>query len=237
MGTCSSDDNQVTKNDMELPPNAHILPAERLSKSMTIHLIRHGEAKHNVYGKVPGNYLRPSLSDAALTETGITQCKLLNEQLKLLHKVENSTSIFISPMERTLNTAMIGLAHVINKSVNICAIEFLREETGLFPCDRRSSVSCYKLKYPLVDFSKLTEEDPLFYKYTFREPKNDVQLRCDQVLKQIRELEDNEIIIVSHSSFLTQLLMKLLEHGNFVGDSNNSLTFRNAECKSIKVTF
>ena len=233
MGNCSGSAEHVDESAMEL---SNVNVQGNRGKTMVIHLVRHGEAKHNVHGKIPGNYLRPSLADAALTDFGIVQCEELNKQLLNSHIGDKCSCIFVSPMERTLQTATIGLSHIISKPVKIVAIEFLREETGLFPCDRRNTKTYYEQKYPMVDFSRIEESDPLYYKYIFRERKADVQFRCDEVLKQIRQLQDNEIVIVSHSAFLMQLLTKLLRSGKIIS-ANQTLSFKNAECKSVEVSF
>ncbi len=74
-------------------------------QSKKIHLIRHAEAEHNVAWKLYGDVIwdDPQYTNAPLTHNGHQQA----EQLKRYQELFEVDKIFVSPSQRTLETAAI----------------------------------------------------------------------------------------------------------------------------------
>jgi broad specificity phosphatase PhoE len=193
------------------------------SISKNICFIRHGEGTHNVYGRLPGNYLRESLEDANLTEKGIQQAKELNKQLIDSQICHNATLVIVSPMRRTLDTAMTALSHLIEQNITCIALECIREVTGLYPCDRRLPITQHRTAYPSIDFTLIEEEnDPLWGKYTMRETYEDVISRCYNFLDFLTKCDHQSIVVVTHSAFLRVLLQDILQVPQYQVCNNNN---------------
>jgi broad specificity phosphatase PhoE len=82
----------------------------------TVILIRHAQAHHNL----TKNYHIP---DPPLTDHGIEQCKHLRGSLyaRFSHILPEDAAIIASPMDRTLQTAQLGLDWLTEKGVKIVA--------------------------------------------------------------------------------------------------------------------
>jgi bisphosphoglycerate-dependent phosphoglycerate mutase len=56
-----------------------------MPRSKVIYLLRHGEAKHNLYDTGPGSYERrrdPALMDPPLTEKGVAQVEAAKQEIE-----------------------------------------------------------------------------------------------------------------------------------------------------------
>ena len=74
--------------------------------------------------------------------------------------------LVVSPLLRTIQTASFVFPHLMSK-VEWIALECIREQTGLHPCDQREDIKVRRKEYPLVDFSHIVSDtDPLYGKYT-----------------------------------------------------------------------
>ncbi|RYG96422.1 hypothetical protein EON65_54425 [archaeon] len=176
-----------------------------------VHFVRHAEGHHNVAARNDPlrGYLRNDLEDAHITEEGLKQCQELSEKMK--HVTAHSQLLVVSPMSRTLQTASHSFPHLQHK-IPWVSIECIRERTGLHPCDKRRALSVYKQQYTYVDFDHIHhEEDPLFPKYTLREPEEQVKARAREFLDWLASREEREIVVVSHSNFLRILLNQVLQ--------------------------
>jgi len=115
-----------------------------------IHLIRHGQALHNV----SENW---SIPDPILTDLGNFQASNLRNTF---HNISVNL-IVTSPLRRTIQTAI-----EIFKDSNLCiyCLESCRERFGLVTCDKRSLTSSLKRDFgELVNFQWIeTEEDVLW---------------------------------------------------------------------------
>ena len=120
-----------------------------VERTKTIHLVRHGQAFHNLFAdkatetgvawqqfvNSPENpYVAPELLDAPLTEKGRQQA------LSLRHKVQALSHtpqlVIISPLCRTMQTALLAFTGLIG-TAPFMAHELVREETGVHRCDQR----------------------------------------------------------------------------------------------------
>ncbi|GBG77073.1 hypothetical protein CBR_g23399 [Chara braunii] len=99
-----------------------------LSRSKIIHLIRHGQARHNVAGKSDyANYRKWEYFDSALTEEGWEQAAMLWKTKG--RELESAELVVVSPLTRTLETAMaIYGVEEGEKLVSLTGMEFQTAE-------------------------------------------------------------------------------------------------------------
>jgi hypothetical protein len=93
-----------------------------LPEGTVIYMVRHGEGQHNVAKTMGTKWRNFSLTDAHLTETGITQAKLAGDAL-MLDAEENQIIAFVSDLRRTHETAMSALPHLDHYYVLPCLFE------------------------------------------------------------------------------------------------------------------
>ena len=150
-----------------------IVSAEAKTSSKThtklVHFIRHAEGEHNVAGEANYiNYLKMDYQDAQLSSLGVEQCTSLSRKIDKNFPLldEEVNLLVVSPLLRTLQTASLVFPHLIKK-VDWIALDCIREQTGLHPCDQRKDISFRSKSYPSIDFSQIVEDsDPLYSKYT-----------------------------------------------------------------------
>ncbi|KAK4222605.1 phosphoglycerate mutase-like protein 1 [Podospora fimiseda] len=171
----------------------------------TIMMIRHGEALHN---KDP--QFKQS-RDPGLTEDGKKQCRELRDHLK--EKLENTKVdlIIVSPMQRTLETAMIALDWLIEKNKVPVEASALWQEIYSKPCDTGRPVAIFKDDFPLVDFTKLEREGIWPDKtsgraHLYHPSKEGVLYRAETATKNLVGRPARYIIVVSHSGFMRKAL-------------------------------
>lgn len=186
-------------------------------KVKTVHFLRHAQGEHNVAGAVdPVNgYLREDLVDAVLTEHGINQCKEVYEKYFVgsdKSMVSDVQLIVVSPMRRTLQTATHCFAdHVENTP--FVAVEHLREQTGLHPCDLRHPISEHVVNFPHICFKEVDDEDdPLYHRYSgIREPDEEVAKRVKDFFQWLMDREEDNIAVVTHSAYLRNMFRDVVQ--------------------------
>ena len=196
-----------------------------------IHLVRHGHGQHNAVGELDYEaYKLECNEDAVLTELGIEQCNALSATLEGRLKLSRVEALLVSPMRRTLETAQHSFPQLSGK-VPWVALETLREQTGLHPCDRRRTKSELSALHPHVDFSRVfAETDPLYPLYPDeREPSPEVNRRCQAFLDWLFASDLTEVVVVTHSAFIRHLLCVLLG----AGDPAAAEHFDNCEMRSL----
>jgi broad specificity phosphatase PhoE len=191
-----------------------------------LHLIRHGEATHNVQPKPWGE----DLVDARLTDTGVQQALALRERAATL-PVE---VVVVSPLSRALETATRGLEPLIVRQppVPFICVEECREQFGKNLPDMRRPIAAVAIEYPQVSFETLPQldADPLFTPE--RETLEALTRRADQFLDLMWARPEKHIAVVTHSSFLAALLNAALD----VSSAPESAGwFDNAELRSVWV--
>eukprot|EP00898_Chlorokybus_atmophyticus_P004941 jgi/Chlat1/5448/Chrsp36S05422 len=173
----------------------------------TVHLIRHGQAEHNIAGASnSAAFLSWEFEDAKLTPFGWQQADALRQEMASLAEPLNVQLVVVSPMLRTLQTAACvfgqrqadGTGHLLmtpmarpdgtvspalyaNGNFHIMAAELCREHLGLHPCDKRQPISFYRTCFPGVDFSEVqTDEDTWWTEE--REPPEALALRAREFI-------------------------------------------------------
>lgn len=164
----------------------------------TLILVRHAEALHNM----AKDY---SIPDPVLSDLGHAQCRDLKANLKerILNELDIGL-IIVSPMVRTIETALLSLPTLIEKGVPIIAHAGWQENSAK-PCDTGSPLAEISARFPQIDFSQV---DPVFpdktspagakYWYT----KNAIVARGQSVLAELYDRPEKVIVVVSHSGFL-----------------------------------
>ena len=166
--------------------------------------IRHGTALHNILFKEIGTkaYTLPKYRDTPLVGKGNFESLGLG---KTWGKKEDIDIIFVSPLTRTIQTA----ANIF-KNTNITMMgndNIMEYPQAIEECNHRLSKNELKVKYPNVDFSNIPEEST-YWKY----PPNvesffDLKERSDHFKEMLRERPEQNICLVSHSTFLKEFLL------------------------------
>lgn len=221
-------------NPSTAQPDLVRYPAHRLSPNAKIvHFVRHAEGHHNVAGRKNPvfGYMSEELVDAQLTPKGIEQCEALRQKAK--SSLRNVELVVTSPLRRTMQTAMYTFPF-LKGAIPWIAIEHVREQTGLHPCDRRLSITEHKENFPFIDFDLVeNDSDPLYSLYTLREPAIDVQRRGRDFMRWLQSRPEKEIIVVSHAGYLRQLFRGVLHFSN----AKDAEEFSNCEMRTIIFNF
>ncbi len=229
--------------------------AYQSSTSKILHLIRHAEGTHNLneeQSKLPLHF------DAKLTEKGVNQCNELAKQTKDL----NVDAIIVSPLTRTLDTAILSFPHLYGdnknskKTVPFIAHEEWRETVN-FLCDARRPTAVLQQQYPHVCFNNLANDpdDPIWAHYesifgdhsahlSKRESDDPISLynRTHSAWKVLLNRPEKNIALVGHSAFFMHMFTPLFEELNGVVRYEDvsvaelmSSRFGNCEIRSVKV--
>ncbi|OTB02763.1 hypothetical protein M426DRAFT_322362 [Hypoxylon sp. CI-4A] len=163
----------------------------------TLILVRHAQASHNAAKDF-------TLHDPDLTEEGHGQCADLRKSLIENPLVQQAELIVVSPLRRTVQTALRSVDWLVEKGVKIEA-DAGWQENSVQPCDTGSPVEKLTKEFPTVDFSKV---DPIFPDKTspaashYHFTKSAILARAQAALKKLYERPEKIIIVVSHSAFL-----------------------------------
>ncbi|KAG8494037.1 hypothetical protein CXB51_011571 [Gossypium anomalum] len=191
-----------------------------------IHLVRHGQAMHNVEGDKDRNaLLSPHLFDAQLSPLGLQQvCKLRNEvhARGLFKRIE---LVVTSPLYRTMQTAIGVFGNESSADggntddfsekpgglgcPQIMAVELCRDRLGVRPCDMRRTVSECEALFPSIDFSMMDGEDDSMWNPDIREPEEEIAARMVLFMNWLWTRPEQEMVIVSHGIILQQILKVL----------------------------
>ena len=168
--------------------------------SQILHLIRHGHSLHNeLFHKIGVQAFRiPLTIDSPLTNEGHLQSIELGQSWLKKKEIE---LVVVSPLTRALETCMNIFG---DTNIPIESHEFLREyPIGEDTCNKRSSLSLLKNKYPKVHFNLLVDQDTL-WREDYRENLNELETRLQIMIDYIRSRKETNIAIVGHSSFFGQ---------------------------------
>ena len=180
-----------------------------------LYCIRHGTALHNYLYWTIGRKAYTHYHDTPLLEKGWKEAELLSKEWKEIDDIE---LVVVSPLMRALTTAETIFK---NKDVQIIVHEAIKEHpiSGEW-CNLRSSKSILVERFPTFDFSNiLTEHDTTWQRQ--REEKEqeikNLKERITQFLEWIELRPEEKIAVVSHSSFLGQMIF------GKIGDERNEL--------------
>lgn len=185
--------------------------AKKLAKKMTKKLfcIRHGEGWHNVNARIDGSgaYYEKENEDPNLTELGIKQARKLGETWK---EKEEMDLIITSPLSRCIQTT-----NNIFKDTNmpIIAVDYVREyPASLQFSNRRKNKKYLEEKYSNIHFLQLIGNEDLIWDSSKNyETHEQLKYRTKQFLRFLEKREEEKIALVSHSTFLMNLLFETID--------------------------
>ncbi|XP_024518948.1 phosphoglycerate mutase-like protein, partial [Selaginella moellendorffii] len=99
------------------------------------------------------------------------------------------------------------------------ALELCREKLGTMPCDQ----------FPGIDFSNSEQDQDELWKPDRRELEEELDKRARAFLEWLWSRGEEEIAVVSHAGFLTNLVTK------FGDEAVNKTVFANCELRSVRL--
>ena len=180
-----------------------------------IYCIRHGLALHNVLGQEIGSkaYFLEKCFDAPLVDKGILQAKELGKKWDNLDKIQK---VFVSPLTRTLQTTENIFKDKIG--LKIIALDGIKEfPQGMETCNKRREKKELEVNFKNIDFSELDSDTDQMWREDRFETIEELEQRIEDFINLLKKLDDENVAVVSHSSFLKQML-----YGT-IGDDSNQL--------------
>ena len=165
-----------------------------------LYLIRHGHSLHNeLFNKIGVKAFRiPATIDSPLTGEGHLQSIELGNTWQNKPEID---LVLVSPLTRCLETAMNIFG---DTNIPMISEEFLREyPIGEDTCNKRSSLTHLKNKYPKINFNLISDQDTLWTS-DYRETIDELEQRLDEMIKYLHKRKELNIAIVGHSSYFGQ---------------------------------
>ncbi|EWG47656.1 hypothetical protein FVEG_07713 [Fusarium verticillioides 7600] len=158
-----------------------------------IHLVRHGQAVHNL-GEA--NNILP---DTDLTPLGQEQAKGLISKCPELVNVDLIVS---SPLRRTLQTTLLGFSSQLERGLQIVALPEVQEVSAM-NCDTGSDLAVIKEEFRQepVDFS-LVEPGWQVKEGKWAPVVGSISERARAARQWLSERPESEIVVVTHGCFL-----------------------------------
>ncbi|KAG4194012.1 hypothetical protein ERO13_A06G030000v2 [Gossypium hirsutum] len=213
-----------------------------------VHLVRHGQAMHNVEGDINREaLLSPHLFDAELSPLGLHQVGKLRKNVHASGLLKRIELVITSPLYRTMQTAFGVFGSTESNEdagVNcpqIMAVELCRDRMGVRPCDMRRRVSQCQALFPSIDFSmailvvQMDGEEDSMWNPDFRESEEEMAARMGLLMNWLWTRPEKEIVIVSHGIMLQHILDRL---GNDCHPSVRTALckrFDNCELRSVVI--
>ncbi|KAF2837599.1 phosphoglycerate mutase family protein-like protein [Patellaria atrata CBS 101060] len=161
----------------------------------TIHLVRHAQGYHNL------NSDNHRLHDPELTELGKQQCADLRASFPTKESVD---LIVASPLRRTIYTALLSFADVLEKdqSMRLVTLPELQETSDL-PCDTGSNLETLLKEFEgkPVDLNRVVEGWNSKRGY-WAPTAQAVTERAKAARQWLRDRKENEIVVVAHGALL-----------------------------------
>ena len=168
--------------------------------SKILHLVRHGHSLHNeLFHKIGVQAFRiPLTIDSPLTQEGHIQSIELGQSWQNKKEIE---LVLVSPLTRTLETCMNIFG---DTEIPIISQEFLREyPIGEDTCNKRSSLTLLKNRFPKIEFQLDVDQDTL-WREDHRENMIELEQRLEKMITYLQKRPEKNIAIVGHSSFFGQ---------------------------------
>lgn len=177
--------------------------------------IRHGTALHNELYWYIGNRAFTEFKDTHLQPKGIKEAQSLGENWD---KIDEINLVLVSPLTRTIQTAINIFK---NKKVKMIAFDQLMEHPQSEEiCNQRLDKKILIDQYPNIDFSNISDNHLIYWnsKWDINEEMERLNKRIDDFKNIVRSFNEENIAIISHSSFLGQMMFNKIE------DPSNELT-------------
>lgn len=174
------------------------------AQRQTIYLVRHGKAINN---ETPSNV---TLRDPGLTDMGLSQARSVAANFPFFEKID---LLCASPLWRTLQTASIVFDHLIKrkgKGMKIIALPDAQEASDSYTdtgSERRAIEQGFG---EFVDFTEVKTED--WYKHEGDNATDTKSLleRARRLRCWLRNREENEIVVVTHSMCMREVFSPLI---------------------------
>ena len=176
--------------------------------------IRHGYALHNDLFWKLGNKAYSDYVDTPLLNKGFSQAYHCREMfLKEINQLGRKPDIvLVSPLTRTLQTAMCIFSDDIKIKALDCLVEY--PQGGFEKCNIRKCKKLLKTIYTNIDF---TEIDQNLLWSSEEETIDELNGRISKLWNYIGTRKEKLIAVVSHSSYIGQLKDKI------IGDEQHEL--------------
>ena len=172
--------------------------------SKTLYCIRHGLALHNVLFWHVGTKAYTDYRDTPLLHKGYEQATNLKHTWEDINQIE---LVLVSPCMRTLQTC----TNIFDKiGVKTIALDSLVEYPfgGNDICNKRKDKTMLESNFPWIDFSHINEVTDWPEK---DETVEDLEKRIDAFKQFLSTRREKHIAIVSHSSYIGQMIYKKIE--------------------------
>lgn len=170
--------------------------------------IRHGTALHNDLYWYIGTRAFSEFKDTGLTQKGHEESLRLGKTWK---EIKNIKLVLVSPLSRTLQTATnIFKDH----NIKMIAIDEIMEHPQSFEiCNQRLDKKILIDKYPHIDFSRISDDHLIFWeeKYNPDHELERLKKRIEDFKNIVKTFNEDNIAIVSHSSYLGQMMFNKIE--------------------------
>ncbi|PQE31665.1 phosphoglycerate mutase family protein [Rutstroemia sp. NJR-2017a WRK4] len=188
------------------------------------HLIRHGEAYHNLGHEQGTNRSSFAVPDPSITQLGIQQALSLQQHLSTLHPIP--TLILTSPLSRAIETALLLYPPAsCRPKLQYIAYDDLRE-CGNFVCNKRAELPELRKRFGGrgLDLRALSDEPPVVGGEDMWSRAEMVRGELGEIAELLRggggfwkgvfvrealkegEDRDVHVVVVSHGSFLKRLV-------------------------------
>uniref|UniRef100_A0A0A9C1B5 Phosphoglycerate mutase family protein n=1 Tax=Arundo donax TaxID=35708 RepID=A0A0A9C1B5_ARUDO len=215
---------------MEASADTALYPLHRCK---TVYLVRHAQGIHNVEGdKDPSAYNSLALLDAHLTPLGWKQAECLREHVNKSGLAKRIELVISSPLLRAMQTA-VGVFGGENNTDGVSAPPLMVENTGVYPCDKRRTITEYRTLFPAIDFSLIENDEDALWEPDVREANDSVAARGIKFIDWLWTREEKEIAIVSHCGFLFRTLSMYSKECHPTIQEELSKLFENCELRSI----
>ena len=148
-----------------------------------------------------------------MVDKGILQAKELGKKWDNLDKIQK---VFVSPLTRTLQTT----ENIFKDKIGLTIIAFdgIKEfPQGMETCNKRRERKELEVNFKNIDFSELDSDTDQMWREDRFETIEELEQRIEDFKNLLKKLDDENVAVVSHSSFLKQML-----YGK-IGDDSNQL--------------
>ena len=169
-----------------------------------LYCIRHGLALHNVLFWHMGSKAYTEHRDTPLLDEGYLQAQKLRNTWEDINKIE---LVLVSPCLRTLQTCSNIFDKVGTKTIALdCLIEYPMGGDEI--CNKRKDKEMLLSNFPWIDFSNIKNKVDWSEK---NETVKELEKRIEQLKEYIKIRPEKHIAIVSHSSYIGQMIFKKIE--------------------------
>ena len=182
--------------------------------------IRHSQTLYNEKGLLQGSEI-----DITLTKKGLIDAYKTAIYVKLLIKENKKWKIYTSPLKRTLQTAKIFSDILEQDKVHVNK-NIIERRTGIFTGKTKKEQR--EKREEINSEYKLENNDDKICEYTQEEPISEIVKRANYFLKDIREVNEN-IIVITHGIFIKNILKYCYDYEEISVDNCSIIIIKDKE--------